>query len=45
MNTGGLRLVACACALLLLLPVNSMGEQRQAQTVDELAQMYDVSSC
>jgi Zn-finger protein len=44
MTAAGLRLVAYACALLLL-PVYAMGEQRQAQTVDELAQMYDVTSC
>ncbi len=36
--------VACACALLLV-PLGATGEDRKAQTVDELAKMYDVSSC
>ena len=44
MNAGGLRLVAYACALLLM-PLIATGEDRKAQTVDELAKIYDVSSC
>jgi Zn-finger protein len=37
-------LVACACTLALL-PLCAAGEDRKAQTIDELARMYDVSSC
>lgn len=44
MNAGGLRLVAYTCALLLM-PLIATGEDRKAQTVDELAKIYDVSSC
>jgi hypothetical protein len=44
MYVGGLRLVAYTCVLLLM-PLSATGEDRKAQTVDELAKMYDVSSC
>jgi nitrate/TMAO reductase-like tetraheme cytochrome c subunit len=36
--------VACACTLIFV-PLGATGEDRKAQTVDELAKMYDSSSC
>ncbi len=36
-------IVACACTLIFV-PIGATGEDRKAQTVDELAKMYDSSS-
>jgi hypothetical protein len=44
MNSGGLRLIAYACVILLV-SLSATGEDRKTQRVDEPAKMYDVSSC
>jgi hypothetical protein len=44
MKFGHIWRLAFVCALLLV-PLHAAGGDRKAQTIDELAKMYDVSSC